>query len=609
MENSKEMSLAQFRLVSNVMPYLSNYSNKNSIRFKIKRGPLFNKANIKNGNNVIIKNKEKLSSNFNFDTHSKLNDRIEIENIIKSNKNISGIYLSGNQNFGKDQNQDNKLSRILHNNSISSTKLCTESEKAELKTRENPSSNFLEIEDDSNQNMVKTDSGLNQQNENEKVIEKEAVTLPKLSREKKMEFPHSLPLINSRQTILIPTQSHKLYTQKQSTIPKLKLDKSKKHQNQTKVNEEEKKSIKTSNKKKNQNNININVNSLTETEHQIYGNRFPERYKKIRLLGKGGFALVWLAKNIETLDYVALKQFSKTVNSPNSLAYLSANNELKICRYLSQSNPEEYKNNKFLCKYIDSISDQKDIWIAYDLGGNSLSKELFEIKGEFYNNERIYKVNHLAFYEKMKNNILYLKQLLKQVLLALEFLSKSMVIHSDLKTENILIEYDDNGLISAKLIDFGSAFILDDDSNFIVTSPEYLPPEFHIFITLKQEKRSSKHFSRIIEPWSIDIWSLGTIFLEIITGFPIWLNMKSRAIINNKSVFSCGLFAVTGKDSRKIIEKQKEVLSDIRQVLKKYSSISLDDEGIDLLNRMLDFNPQTRISPSDALVHPFLAQI
>ena len=31
-------------------------------------------------------------------------------------------------------------------------------------------------------------------------------------------------------------------------------------------------------------------------------------------------------------------------------------------------------------------------------------------------------------------------------------------------------------------------------------------------------------------PWSIDIWSLGAILLEIVTGFPLWLSYKGRIV-------------------------------------------------------------------------------
>jgi serine/threonine protein kinase len=46
---------------------------------------------------------------------------------------------------------------------------------------------------------------------------------------------------------------------------------------------------------------------LSESEKTLYGNRSPDGFEKIQLLGKGGCAIVWLAKNQETGQKVALK--------------------------------------------------------------------------------------------------------------------------------------------------------------------------------------------------------------------------------------------------------------------------------------------------------------
>ncbi len=47
--------------------------------------------------------------------------------------------------------------------------------------------------------------------------------------------------------------------------------------------------------------------SLTEEEKALYGDRCPPGYKKLKLLGRGGCAIVWLAINLENSERVALK--------------------------------------------------------------------------------------------------------------------------------------------------------------------------------------------------------------------------------------------------------------------------------------------------------------
>ena len=42
---------------------------------------------------------------------------------------------------------------------------------------------------------------------------------------------------------------------------------------------------------------------------------------------------------------------------------------------------------------IDSIADKKDFWLIYELcKGLTMNEHMFNVKGEFYKGERIYKV-------------------------------------------------------------------------------------------------------------------------------------------------------------------------------------------------------------------------
>ena len=50
-------------------------------------------------------------------------------------------------------------------------------------------------------------------------------------------------------------------------------------------------------------------------------------------------------------------------------------------------------------------------------------------------------------------------------------------MHADLKPDNILVDFDGKRILSLKVIDFGSAFFFDNDSNISASTPEYLAPE------------------------------------------------------------------------------------------------------------------------------------
>ena len=57
-----------------------------------------------------------------------------------------------------------------------------------------------------------------------------------------------------------------------------------------------------------------------------------------------------------------------------------------------------------------------------------------------------------------------------------------------------------------------------------------------------------------MRPWSYDVWSLGAILLELLTGFPLWLSLKSRVSLSSgKSQIGYGLLGVPGRDTKKIL--------------------------------------------------------
>ena len=55
--------------------------------------------------------------------------------------------------------------------------------------------------------------------------------------------------------------------------------------------------------------------------------------------------------------------------------------------------------------------------------------------------------------------------------------------------------------------------------------------------------------------WSLDVWALGVILLEVATGYPIWMQIKCKMMTAaNKPKVGQGLFGVKNRDPQKIIE-------------------------------------------------------
>lgn len=139
----------------------------------------------------------------------------------------------------------------------------------------------------------------------------------------------------------------------------------------------------------------------------------------------------------------------------------SAKVETEIFDALDQKVTGNHKGHNFISHLTDQINEPKDLWLAYEVGGNSLSKMLFDVKGEFHNGERIYFVNHQDFYYDVKNNKMLLRQFLLKLMLAFDLLQSQGIVHADIKSDNILVSYNKDEITNVKLIDFGSAFLFE----------------------------------------------------------------------------------------------------------------------------------------------------
>ena len=97
-------------------------------------------------------------------------------------------------------------------------------------------------------------------------------------------------------------------------------------------------------------------------------------------------------------------------------------------------------------------------------------------------------------------------RVIRQILLALNFMHKRDIVHRDIKPENILISIDEEGdTINVKLTDFGFACIHDKDVGLktVLGTPHYMAPEL-----VKRHKYGP----------GVDIWAVGVITHTLLTG-------------------------------------------------------------------------------------------
>lgn len=368
-----------------------------------------------------------------------------------------------------------------------------------------------------------------------------------------------------------------------------------------------------------------------EEDCSEYVDRFLVGYERCQLLGRGACAVVWLATPMGQKHPVAIKQVAKGTTSKKRSDTDAARKEIFFGSYLFHEggepklNPDKHPGIQNIARLFEHAETKRDIWIVMEYGGTSLTKMAYEIKGEFHRGERLYRAHHLPLLQRMKKSPNVLKSILAQLLSALQVFADNHIVHSDIKPDNILIEEDAHRL-RARFIDLGSAFGFGSPESTAVATPEYMPPE-----ALESSARSvmgtrlsmgrqtpgqtlrkpasAQKGCRPSHPWSFDIWSLGSILLELCLGVPLWMSYKCRVADERATI---GLFAVPGRDPEKIMQKQVEALCQrgLQSLLRGAAGVPLDSGGgLEFLAMLLAWNPMDRISPHAALRHTFLCEL
>lgn len=147
------------------------------------------------------------------------------------------------------------------------------------------------------------------------------------------------------------------------------------------------------------------------------------KYTLVRKLGWGHFSTVWLARDNEKSRHVAVK----IVRSAKQYTE-TALDEVKFLQKVADTE-QEHRGKEHIIGFLDSFMHS---------GPNGEHVIMvFEVLGE----------NLLSLIRKYKHRgipVMYVKQIAKQMLLALDFMHRYCgIIHTDLKPENALIEIGD----------------------------------------------------------------------------------------------------------------------------------------------------------------------
>lgn len=202
------------------------------------------------------------------------------------------------------------------------------------------------------------------------------------------------------------------------------------------------------------------------------------RYSRGKMLGKGGFAKVYLCTSMDTNRSYAVKIVPKA-NLVKSRARQKLQAEIKIHRSLK---------HKHICEYKHFFEDKTHCYILLELCHNQSMNELIKRRKKLTEPEAKY----------------YLSQLLQ----AVQFMHNVNVIHRDLKLGNLFLDKH----LRVKVGDFGLASKLsasDEKRKTICGTPNYIAPEV---IDGNKEKRGHS--------FEVDVWSMGVIFYTFLIGKP-----------------------------------------------------------------------------------------
>ena len=283
-------------------------------------------------------------------------------------------------------------------------------------------------------------------------------------------------------------------------------------------------------------------------------------YMLYKLLGKGSFGEVYLTKKGNNPEILATKKLDKKqTDRPSIKKYFD--NEISIMKELNHPN---------IVRFYDMLVTNSHYYVVmeYCNGGDLLSC-LDEYK----------KLYNIPFTQEI------VQYLMRQIVEGLKMIHSHKIIHRDIKLDNILLKFekesDKNNLnmlaANVKIIDFGLATRLGpEDLTFTALgSPINMDP-----IILQKYKKAGGYEQLQGYNEKADIWSLGTICYELLTGEKLF---KVKDIKDLMTKVESGNYAIP-------------------------ININFSKEAVSFLNSMLQYNANDRLSADELSKHDFLVK-
>jgi cyclin-dependent kinase len=294
------------------------------------------------------------------------------------------------------------------------------------------------------------------------------------------------------------------------------------------------------------------------------------KFSKIEKLGEGTYGVVYKAREKSSNVVFALKR----MNIPNEEEGVPATTirEIALQKQLSHQN---------IIRLHDVLFQAPKLTLVFEYCTYDLKKYMDEKKSNLSAED--------------------IQTFLQQLLLGLEYMHERSVVHRDLKPQNLMVT-DDRIL---KIGDFGLARVEG------IAVKKYS----HDAVTLWYRSPDAILGSTLYG-LPIDIWSVGCIFAEMAVGRPVF-NGRS----DHEQMLK--MFELLGKPSdadwpsratyplsRTMFAEHPQLDRDARPTLDEYArtkgmDAKIGADGMDLLKKLLIFEPCKRPTATQCLAHPY----
>ncbi|KAK9989577.1 hypothetical protein SO802_029816 [Lithocarpus litseifolius] len=289
-----------------------------------------------------------------------------------------------------------------------------------------------------------------------------------------------------------------------------------------------------------------------------------EQYEKVEKIGEGTYGVVYKARDRTTNETIALKKIR--LEQEDEGVPSTAIREISLLKEMQHGN---------IVRLQDVVHSEKRLYLVFEYLDLDLKKYM-DSSPEFATDLR------------------QIKMFLYQILRGIAYCHSHRVLHRDLKPQNLLIDRRTNAL---KLADFGLA------RAFGIPVRTFTHEVVTLWYRAPEILLGSRHYST-----PVDVWSVGCIFAEMV---------NQRALFPGDSEIDelFKIFRVLGTPNDNTWPGVTS-LPDYKSTFPKWPPKdlatvvpSLDSAGVDLLSKMLCFDPSRRVTARSALEHEYFKDI